>query len=167
MKLVTTIMVGLLVAGPALAIADGRLAPQDLPTPSPPVTAGARLWTPVSWGGEPGNMQLYFVEKASIRRNGSLVELITLAVNEMPTQGGVDRVEEHSRIMCDARTAISIRQRYYGGARQLHLIEPRPNVESFPEGSAWRVLIDGVCGNDMKAKPTNDPRTYADAFFHS
>jgi hypothetical protein len=111
-------------------------------------------------------MQLYFVEKASIRRDGSLVELVTLAVNEVPTQGGVDRVEERSRFMCNARTAVSMKQLYYGGARQLHVIEPPPKVDSFPEGSAWRILIDSVCVNDMRAKPTADPSNYADAFFN-
>jgi hypothetical protein len=112
-------------------------------------------------------MHLYFVEKASILRDGSLVELVTLAVNQVPTAGGVDSVEERSRFMCNARTAVSIKQHYYSGTRQLHVTEAKPKVDSFPEGSAWRILIDSVCGNELDALPTDDPRNYADAFLQS
>lgn len=167
MKSASLIAVALLAAGPVFASADGRAARADLPVPSAPRKAPARLWTPVSWSGDPGGMQFYFVEKSSLRRIGTKVELVTLAVNEVPTKGGVDRVEERSRIMCDSRTAVTVRQRYFRGSVQLHLIEPRQTPESFPEGSGWRILTDSVCTNDMKAKPTDDPRNYADAFFQS
>ena len=151
----------------ALAANDGRLTRGDLPVPASPADPRARGWTPVSYSGEPGSMQLYFVDRASVRRAGTVVEVVTLAINETPTPGGVDRVEERSRFFCDKRTAVALRQRYFGGTRQLHLIEPKPVAESFPAGSGWRIVIDSVCDNAIDAKPTYDPRNYADAFFNA
>lgn len=145
-------------------------APQPPATEWPQPTAprpGARLWTPVSWGGEPGSMQLYFVDKASIRREGALVELTTLAVNEVPTKGGADRVEERSRFLCNSRQSVAMEQRYLGRARQLHFLRPEPKREDFPEGSAWRIVIDSVCTDDLNAEPTDDPGLYAEAFFNA
>jgi hypothetical protein len=151
----------------AMAANDGRLTRSDLPVPARSTDPRARGWTPVSYGGEPGSMQLYIVDRASVRRAGTVVEVETLAINETPTPGGVDRVEERARFFCDRRTAVALRQRYFGGSRQLHLIEPKPVAESFPAGSAWRIVIDSVCDDAIDAQPTHDPRNYADAFFNA
>ena len=153
----------------AAALAGSAAAPcrsEDFPRADRSAKTGAKLWTPVSYGGKSGAMQLFFVDLESVRKSGSALELSALMINEHPSQGGVDRVEERVRFLCDSRKAISLEQRYYGGDVQLHLIKPEPVAENFPDGSAWRIMIDSVCTNEIPEERTADPKNYADAFFN-
>jgi hypothetical protein len=153
----------------AAALAGSASAPVksgDLPPADRSAKPGAKLWTPVSYGGKSGAMQLFFVDLESVRKFGSALELSALMINEHPSQGGVDRVEERVRFLCESRRAISLEQRYYRGAVQLHLITPEPVAEIFPDGSAWRIMIDSVCTDEIPEERTADPKNYADAFFN-
>lgn len=167
MKHVGAMLAAFFLGASVLATTSANGAQGGLPEPSRPANPRKPLWTPVSWSGEPGVMQLYFVSRSSIRRQGAMVEFDALIVHETPTARGVEHVVERGRLICGARTAITLEQRHFGRGRQIYLIRPKPVAESFPKGSGWRIVIDSVCDNDLPAKQTDDPRNYAEAFFNA
>lgn len=131
---------------------------------APAESAEARQWTMVSWGGTAGDRQLYFIDRAATRRSGSVVEIDTVTIREKPTPGGTDRVEEHNRIFCETRSALSLDQRLFGGGKLLLRGEPEKAPTRFPAGSAWQILIDGVCEDDLPGPATGDPAATAKAY---
>jgi hypothetical protein len=128
--------------------------------------ANAR-WTPVAFAAEPGKAMLIFVDKSSIRRSGTDIDLVTLAVRKEVSAEGVDSVRERNRFFCDTREAQSLGQEYLGGGKLVHKGEAEPAGVAYPEGSAWRTLIDSVCKDDMTADATDDPHAVTDAHFRN
>ena len=124
-------------------------------------------WTPVAYTDEPGKATLIFVDKSSIRRSGTNVELVTLAVRKEIASEGVDSVRERNRFFCNTREAQSLGQEYRAGGKLVHKGEAEQAGVAYPAGSAWRELIDNVCTDDMKASATDDPRAVTDDYFRS
>ena len=127
----------------------------------------ARVWTPVAWGGEAGDMQYYFVDRSSMVRAGDRVEVETLAIREVPTEGGVERVYERSLVACGERSSVTLDMRMLSrDDRELHRVAGDGKVETYPEGSAWRVVVDTVCDGSFPSAATTTPRAHAEAFFN-
>jgi hypothetical protein len=122
-------------------------------------------WTPVSYAKETGKEMLIFVDKSSVRRAGSKVDLVTLAVRKQATEEGVDSVRERNLLDCDKRQAQSLGQDYLARGKRIHRGEAEPAMVAYAEGSSWRSLIDSVCTNDMAMDPTDDPMAVTQDFF--
>jgi len=123
--------------------------------------APADRWTPVSFGGQPKVQQVYFVDPASIAKKGSSADFRALIIYRTPSERGVDRAIEKSRANCADRSSRSLGTTFLYGTQVRSSVGEQKEIERYPEGTPWRILVDSVCDNDLPAFTTADPRGWA------
>lgn len=149
-----------------IAAAAGALAIAAAAAAAAAAQPAAR-WTPVSFGGQPKVQQVYFIDPASITKKGGSADFRALIIYRTPSERGVDRAIEKSRANCTDRSSRSLGTTFLNGTQVRASMPEQKEIERYPEGTPWRILVDSVCDNDLPDFTTADPRGWAQQRYFS